>query len=296
MYAATANLLEGARRDRYAVGAFNVYNLEGALAVVGAAVAERSPAILQIHPRALDHGGMPLVALCLAATQAADVPIGIHLDHSTRPAEIEAALAAGIASVMADGSHLPYAQNLAFTREMAVVAHRRGAFVEAELGRLAGTEDNLTVAEYEARLTEPGEAATFVAETGVNGLAICIGNVHGHYHGAAQLDFDRLAAIRAAVPVPLVLHGASGLPESLVHRAIALGITKLNVNTELRDAYLLALHTRVEGELKSELVDLMQNAVEAMQAVVATKLHLFGSSGRSPASEQWSADPQASSP
>jgi tagatose 1,6-diphosphate aldolase GatY/KbaY len=236
--------------------------------------------MLQIHPSALAHGGAPLLALCIEAARGAGVPCAVHLDHSPSPDAIRAALDTGVASVMADGSHLPYEENLAFTAAMAGLAHARGAAVEAELGRLAGTEDGLTVPEYEAKLTDPDQAADFVARTGVDTLAVCIGNVHGHYRGTPQLDFARLERLRWRVPIPLVLHGASGLAASMVRRAIELGVCKLNVNTELRDAYLSALTDGVTAGERPDLLDLMQAATDAMQVVVAAKLRLFGSAGK----------------
>lgn len=281
MLTSTIKLLNAARAGGYAVGAFNVYNLEGARAVVAAAEAERSPAMLQILPSALKHGGPPLVALCLAAAREASVPMAVHLDHSASPDDIQAALAAGLTSIMADGSHLPYADNVAFTRQMVELVHERGGTVEAELGRLTGTEDGLTVPEYESKLTDPDQAAAFVAQTGIDALAVCIGNVHGRYRGEPRLDFQRLDAIRGAVSVPLVLHGASGLPEAMVRRAIELGVCKFNVNTEVRQAYLGALKDRLDSPQTPDLLDLMQCAAAAMQAVVSTKLRLFGSVGKS---------------
>lgn len=281
MLTSTTALLQAARAGGYAVGASNVYNLEGACAVVAAAEAARSPAMLQIHPSALKHGGQPLIALCLAAARQATFPMAVHLDHSTAADDdIGQALAAGITSIMADGSHLPYSENVAFTREMVAVAHAQGAAVEAELGRLSGTEDDLTVPEYEARLTDPTQAADFVAQTGIDALAVCIGNVHGRYRGEPHLDFARLAAIQTAVPVPLVLHGASGLPEPLVRRAIELGVCKFNVNTEVRQAYVSALEAFLASSSSSDLLALMRNTTAAMQDVVAAKLQLFGSAGR----------------
>ncbi|MGH2410633.1 MAG: class II fructose-bisphosphate aldolase, partial [Chloroflexota bacterium] len=168
----------------------------------------------------------------------------------------------------------------AFTGGMADLAHARAAAVEAELGRLTGTEDDITVAEHAARLTDPAQAADFVARTGVDALAVCIGNVHGQYRGEPRLDFPRLAAIRAAVTIPLVLHGASGLPEPLVRRAIAAGVCKFNVNTEVRAAYLDALRAAMHGDESPDLLEVMTRATKAMQAVVSTKLHLFGSTDR----------------
>jgi tagatose 1,6-diphosphate aldolase GatY/KbaY len=278
MLSTTIELMKAARENGYALGAFNVYNLEGVRAVGAAAEMEHSPAIVQIHPSAFRHGGIPLVALCLSAAREASVPMAVHLDHSSSPDDIREVLVAGLNSIMADGSRLPYAENIAFTREMADLTHKHEGTVEAELGRLAGTEDGLTVEEYEARLTDPDQAADFVAQTGTDALAVCIGNIHGRYRGEPRLDFDRLRAIRKAVSVPLVLHGASGLPEDMVSRSIELGVSKFNVNTELREAYLGALKDRL-GE-SPDLLGVMQSAVEAMQAVVRSKLQLFGSVGK----------------
>jgi tagatose 1,6-diphosphate aldolase GatY/KbaY len=280
MLAAMTTLLRDAMAGDYAIGAFNIYNLEGVRAVVSAAEAKRSPAMLQLLPSALQHGGQPLVALCLAAAQNAAVPIAVHLDHSATAADIQCALAAGLTSVMADGSHLPYSENIAFTRRMVMLAGAHQAAVEAELGRLTGTEDGLTIPEYEAKLTDPAQAADFIAQTGIEALAVCIGNVHGRYGSEPRLDFDRLAAIRQAVTVPLVLHGASGLPEAMVHRSIALGVHKFNVNTEVREAYVQALRERLQALKSADLLDVMQSAETAMQAVVAEKLQLFGSVGK----------------
>ncbi|HJZ45670.1 MAG TPA: class II fructose-bisphosphate aldolase [Roseiflexaceae bacterium] len=280
MLTSTIDLLDAAGTGGYAIGGFNVYNLEGVRAVVAAAEAERSPALLQVHPSALEHGGAPLIALCLEAARGAGVPFAVHLDHSDSPDAIRAALDAGVASIMADGSHLPFEENLAFTAAMAWLGHARGAAVEAELGRLAGTEDGLTVPEYAAHLTDPDQAADFVSRSGVDALAVCIGNIHGHYRGEPILDFARLERLRRSVPVPLVLHGASGLPAPMVRRAIELGVCKLNVNTEVRDAYLGALAERMAAGARPDLLDLMRGATDAMRAVVAAKLRLFGSAGK----------------
>jgi tagatose 1,6-diphosphate aldolase GatY/KbaY len=279
MLTPTLTLLTAAEAGGFAVGAFNVYNLEGVKAVVGAAEAERSPAMLQVHPTALAYGGAPLIALCLAAARAAAVPIAVHLDHSSGAEDIRAALEAGASSIMADGSHLDYAANVAFTREMAGLAHARGAAAEAELGRLSGSEDGLTVEEYEAKLTDPAQAAAFLAATGADMLAVCIGNVHGRYRGEPRLDFERLDAIRRSVAAPLVLHGASGLPADQIARAIGLGVRKLNVNTEVREAYLSALKGALATPQPPDLIELLEGTVAAMRTVVAEKLRVFGSAG-----------------
>lgn len=281
MLSSTSELLQTARSHGYAIGAFNVYNLEGVRAVVAAATASSSPAMLQIHPSALGFGGAPLVALCLEAARSAVVPIAVHLDHSTSSDDIQAALAAGMPSIMADGSHLSYDENLAFTREMTTLAHAKGAVVEAEIGRISGSEDSLTVAEYEAKMTDPTQAADFIQATQVDALAVTIGNVHGKYQGEPKLDFERLTAIRQSVNVPLVLHGASGLPETMIHRSIDLGVCKFNVNTEVRQAYLRTLKESLNAPDALDLLELMERAIAAMQEVISTMLQRFGSVGRS---------------
>jgi tagatose 1,6-diphosphate aldolase GatY/KbaY len=280
MLSSTLELLETARRNVYAIGAFNVYNLEGVKAVVGAAEALESPAMLQIHPSSLKSGGSPLVALCLEAARAAKVPISVHLDHSNSAAAIKTALEAGITSIMADGSHLPYHENLSFTKEMTLLSHRYGAAVEAEIGRISGTEDGLSIAEKEAKMTDPDQAVEFVAATNVDALAVTIGNVHGEYRTAPRLDFDRLAKIRKLVSIPLVLHGASGLPAEMISKSIALGVCKFNVNTEVRQAYLRSLKTQLDTPKLPDLLDLTSEAIDAMQTIVQEKLELFGSVGK----------------
>ena len=276
MLSSTIELLHTARRNAYAIGAFNIYNLEGVQAVVDAASLLESPAMLQLHPSALKYGGSPLVALCLEAARSSKVPIAVHLDHSMSLEDIQTALSAGMSSIMADGSHLPYLENLAFTREMTQLAHTSGAVVEAEIGRISGTEDGLTITEKEAKMTDPSQAAEFVRETQVDALAVTIGNVHGKYQSEPKLDFERLAAIRKEVDVPLVLHGASGLPETMICQSIQLGVCKFNVNTEVREAYLDVLKSA--NSLSSpDLLDLMQHAIAAMQVVVSEKLQMFGS-------------------
>ena len=280
MLAQTRDILRRAADDGYAVGAFNVYNLEGVRAVVSAAEDSRSPVMLQLHPGALTLGGGPLVALCMQAAREASVPVAVHLDHSASRDDIQGALDAGLASIMADGSHLPYEQNIEFTRDIAGLVHRQSGFVEGELGRLSGTEDDLSVPENLAKLTDPVQAADFISRTGLDALAVCIGNVHGRYRSEPRLDFERLSAIREAVPVPLVLHGASGLPVGMVRRSIKLGVCKLNVNTEVREAYLGTLKKQLQEPKPPDLVKLMQSAIEAMKEVVLAKIELFGSSGK----------------
>ena len=278
MLTSTKSLLQMAEDGGFAIGAFNVYNLEGAMAVVAAAESQASPAMLQIHPASLEFGGRPLIALCIAAAQSASVPMSVHLDHSAERSDIERVLEIGINSIMADGSPLDYESNVAFTRDVTEMVHYNDGTVEAELGRLSGTEDNTVVAEYDAKLTDPEQAADFVKRTGVDSLAVCIGNVHGRYTGWPTLDFGRLESIRESVSVPLVLHGASGLPEDMIKKSIELGVRKFNVNTEVRTAYVESFANELEGFTRPDLLDLMDSAVDAMKNVVTEKLRLFGAS------------------
>mmetsp|Transcript_35765 Transcript_35765/g.89858 ORF Transcript_35765/g.89858 Transcript_35765/m.89858 type:complete len:376 (-) Transcript_35765:29-1156(-) len=275
----TASIMAAAAAGRYAVGAFNVYDLVGASAVVAAAEECGSSVMLQIHPAALRSpvGGAALAAGCLALAKRAAVDVTLHLDHALAE-QWEDALRLGFDSVLVDGSNLSYEDNLALTARAVEVCHARGLAVEAEIGRLSGTEDGLTVAEVEAKMTDPTQAAQFVAATGVDLLAVCIGNVHGRYPPAGpQLDLDRLRRIRAAVPphVGLVLHGASGVPAHLVRECIALGVVKFNVNTEVRAAYLDAIRDPAAASL--DLAQLQEAAQARMAEVVRDKLALFGS-------------------
>jgi tagatose 1,6-diphosphate aldolase GatY/KbaY len=280
MLTSLSELLQDAQASNYAVGAFNVYNLEGIKAVLSAAEAEQSPVILQLHPNAFRFHGNPLLVACLEAAKGSHVPTLVHLDHATKAADIQWALEHGIPSIMADGSQGSPSENVDFTRQMAFLARQHGAGIEAELGRLSGSEDGLSIPDYESRLTDPQMAINFVEQTGVDALAVCIGNVHGHYSGEPKLDFDRLECIQNLVRVPLVLHGASGLSEALVHRAIDLGVRKINVNTEVREAYVAALSTFLQKETKPDLLDILNGVIQAMQIVVVSKLRLFRSNGR----------------
>jgi tagatose 1,6-diphosphate aldolase GatY/KbaY len=280
MLADTGRLLIHARENGYAVGAFNIYNLEGATAVVQAAEEQRSPVILQLLPSALQIGGRPLVIMCLEMGRTASIPVAVHLDHCSSVEIITLALESGCSSVMADGSALDYQANITFTLDVVEKAGRSNAAVEAELGRLSGEEDGLRVAEYQACMTDPEQAADFARKTSIAALAVCIGNMHGSYPRPPRLDFERLAAIARRVSVPLVLHGTSGLPDAMIHQAMALGVCKFNVNTEIRSAYIKAMATAFSTSAKIELIDLMCASVEAMKMVVRSKIKLFCSADK----------------
>lgn len=282
MLATTHTLLEKARLGGYAVGAFNIYNLEGASAVVQTAEEMRSPVILQILPSALAVGKKPLVSLCLEMARSAEIPVAVHLDHCSNTETILYALECGFSSVMADGSELSFEDNAAFTKNIvAAVNSRPGtATVEAELGKLSGSEDGISVSHREASMTSPDEAAMFVEKTGIDALAVCIGNIHGNYPSEPELDFDRLRAIAKKVTIPLVLHGTSGLPDEMVLQSIQLGVCKFNVNTELRHAYLDTLKKLCAVNYHTELIEIIQYSIESMKNPIRSKITLFKSTNK----------------
>ena len=273
MLASFPTLLADRRARRAAVGAFTSYDLETATAVLSAAEEAGAPVILLVSREAFaSPGGPQLVTALRAVAEAARVPCCMQLDHVADLELMVAALELGCGALMADGSRLPLDENRALVGEAVALASRRGAHVEAELGHVAGGEDVAEATEA-GQLTDPAAAARFVEETGAACLAVSIGNVHGAYAQPPRLDWARLEAVRDATSVPLSLHGASGIPDADLRRAISLGIAKVNVNTELREAYLATseehLHSARNG---SRLLELHERQREAVKAVAAAKL------------------------
>jgi len=274
---AISDMLREARSVGRAVGAFNIYNIEGALAVRRAVDSVGLPALVQLHPASMEFGGTALIAACKdVAASATGAPMLVQLDHSSSEAYIRMALAAGVDGVMADGSHLPLDENERWTAAMAALAHADGAAVEAELGKLAGEEDGLSVDLLDAKMTDPATVASFLAATNVDALAVTIGNVHGKYAvNPPVLDWARLDAVRTeAGDLPLVLHGASGLPEAMIARAIAAGVCKFNVNTEVRAAARAATAEAAAGG--SDVLAMMKVSTDAMATIVEAKMRCFG--------------------
>jgi tagatose 1,6-diphosphate aldolase GatY/KbaY len=232
----TKKMLEDARRNGYAVGAFNVENLEMVMAVVAAAEELRAPVILQTTPSTVRYSSLDyLKAMVKVAARRAGVPVAIHLDHGESFDMAMAALRAGYTSVMIDGSHSVFEENVALTLRVAQAARAMGVPVEAELGKVGGKEDDTDGGD--GGYTVPAEAAEFAVRTGVDSLAVAIGTAHGVYKGVPRLDVDRLSQIAALVDIPLVLHGASGVPDDAVRDCISRGVAKVNFATELRIAY-----------------------------------------------------------
>ena len=232
----SATMLAGARSGGYAVGAFNVENMEMVKAVIAAAEELSAPVMLQTTPSTVQYGTLETYRAIVAAEAAkASVPVCLHLDHGSSFELAARAIHAGYTSVMIDGSHESFEDNIAISKKVADMANACGIPVEAELGKVGGKEDDLE-SEGDAN-TDPAEAAEFVKRTGVTSLAIGIGTAHGFYVGTPVLDKKRVSDIREVVSVPLVLHGASGLSDDDVRECVRRGICKVNFATELRAAY-----------------------------------------------------------
>lgn len=233
----TKQMLLDAQNGYYAVGAFNVENMEMVLAVLEAAEELKSPVIMQTTPSTVKYAGLDFyLANVKAAAERAAVPVAMHLDHGSSFGLAMQALRTGYTSIMIDGSHESFEDNIAVTKAVADACAPSGIPVEAELGKVGGKEDDLDGGEGNG-YTDPEEAREFVERTGASSLAVAIGTAHGLYKGEPKLDQERLSEIRKVVSVPLVLHGASGVPDEAVREAVSRGICKVNYATELRIAY-----------------------------------------------------------
>ncbi len=238
----TKYLLLDAQAKGYAVPAFNIHNAETIQAILEVCSEMRSPVILAGTPGTFKHIALEeIYALCSAYSTTYDMPLALHLDHHESLEDITRKVNAGVRSAMIDGSHFPFAENVRLVKSVVDFCHARDCSVEAELGRLGGVEDDMSVDAESAFLTDPQEAKRFVELTGVDSLAVAIGTAHGLYSKTPKIDFQRLAEIREVVDVPLVLHGASDVPDDYVRRTIELGVCKVNVATELKIAFAAAV-------------------------------------------------------
>lgn len=297
-------ILASATAGKYGVGAFNIHNLESLQAVVTAAREENSPVIVAVTPSAIKYAGLTnLAKIVKTAAENASVQMSLHLDHGKGVEIITKCVDAGFTSVMIDGSHMDFEENVSLTKKVIELAHVKGVSVEAELGRLAGVEE-VSVEEKEAILTDPEAAKEFVERTNVDALAVAIGTSHGAYKfkGEPKLDFKRLTEIREKVDVPLVLHGASGvpawiiekatiygaqlagakgMPDESIKQAVRLGIAKINIDTDLRLAFTATIReVLATTPTQFDPRKILGPAREAMKDVVKNKMRLFGSSDK----------------
>ncbi len=274
-------LLDKAHKEGYAVGAFNVNTMEQCQAIITAAEETRSPVIIQASQGGLKYAGVKMIsAMVKALAEDTDIPIALHLDHGTDFKQIMLCLRHGFTSVMIDASKLPLQGNIDTTKKVCEIAHAVGVSVEAEIGKIGGTEDDVTVTEREATFTDPDEAEKLVNETGVDSLAIAIGTAHGPYKGEPKLDFVRLKKIKKKLNMPIVLHGSSGVPEDSIRKAVSLGVNKINIDTDIRLSFNAAVRDFIG---KSDAYDprkIITPARDAMKETIKTKMIMFGSAGK----------------
>lgn len=276
------NLLEDARKGGYAVPAFNIHNLETVQVVVEAANELNSPVILAATPGTVGYAGEDyLINIMKAAAKNSNVPIAYHLDHHEDVEAIERSIKLGSKAVMIDASALPYEENIAKVKSVVDFAKKYDVSVEAELGKLVGVEDDLVVDESESQLTDPELANDFVERTGIDSLAVAIGTAHGLYKSEPNIDFERLEKIEKKVDVPLVLHGASDVPDETVKRCIELGICKVNIATELKIAFSDQLKKYLkENPEANDPRKYMKDAKASMKELVKKKILLCNSNDK----------------
>ena len=277
----TTELLKNAQEGHYAIGAFNVENMEMVMAVISAAEELQAPDILQTTPSTIKYAGLDYyLANAKVAAERASVPVAMHLDHGSSFDLAMKALRVGYTSIMIDGSHESYEDNIALSKAVVDACSPSQIPVEAELGKVGGKEDDLDGGEVSA-YTDPIEAKIFVERTGVSSLAVAIGTAHGLYKGEPKLDLERLSEIREVVSVPLVLHGGSGIPDETIIESIKRGICKVNYATELRIAYSEGVK-KVLNE-NPETIDPKKYGAEGLKCVkefVKDKIMVCGCNGK----------------
>ena len=298
-------ILNKADFGTYAVGAFNINNMEILQAIIEAAEAERSPVIIAVSEGAIEYAGIDYIfSMVKTAADSTDIPVALHLDHGKNFKVILSCIRHGFTSLMIDASKMPLEENIAETKRVVELAHPLEISVEAELGRLQGVEDNVSVSERDAILINPEEAKRFVEETGVDSLAPAIGTSHGafKFKGKAELDFERLRRTKQLTKIPLVLHGASSVPEEILERAtrygakipgakgvpateivkaIECGINKVNIDTDIRLTLTAAIREVLsESPEQFDPRKILGPARDSMCEVVRAKMKLLGSSGK----------------
>ena len=274
-------LLDRAHKEGYAVGAFNVNTMEQCQAIITAAEKTSSPVIIQASQGGIKYAGVEmLAAMVRTLANQTNIPVALHLDHGTDFKQIMLCIRNGFTSVMIDASKKPLEGNIETTKLICEIAHAVNVSVEAEIGKIGGTEDNVTVSEREATFTDPDEAEELVKKTGIDSLAIAIGTAHGPYKGEPKLDFDRLKVIKERLNMPIVLHGSSGVPEDSIKKAVSLGVNKINIDTDIRLAFSRAVRDFVASSDAYDPRKIIGPAREAMIEVISEKMIMFGSAGK----------------
>jgi tagatose 1,6-diphosphate aldolase GatY/KbaY len=280
--ASSKTILKKAQEGNFAVGAFNAENMEMVQAIIEAAEELQSPVIIQTTPSSVSYAGLKMYYNMVSAeAENATVPIVLHLDHGNSFQLCKEAVEAGYTSIMIDGSKLAYDENIELSKSVVQFSAKAGVEVEAELGTVGGKEDNHEVTGKDILYTNPLQAVEFVEKSGIQSLAIAIGSAHGFYKGIPKLDFERLKEIQMAVTIPLVLHGASGIPDEMVRHSIELGICKVNYATELRAAFTKGVRKVIEND--NTLIDPKKyNAAgrEEVKKLVKEKMQICNSQGK----------------
>ena len=267
-----------ADKGNYCIPAFNVYNTETIMGIIDAAEEKKAPVIIQIYPRLLNEEvGFYLCPAIVAAAHRASVPICFHLDHGPSEWEVTRALRWGFTGIMLDGSVHDFAKNVEMTKHIVDTCAAVGIGVEGEIGHVGSVNDDAM-----DEFTSPEEAADFVKQTGVTCLAVLVGNAHGHYKKPPKLDIERIKAIREATGgTPLVLHGGSGIPDDQVKAAIAAGIRKMNIGTDVCCAFADGTKEALDDPKRSLAIDLfMKNAIKTVKELAISKIELTGADGK----------------
>lgn len=287
MLVSLQQLVKKAQTGGFALGAFNTENLETTLGIIRAAVDVHSPVVIQVSETTIEYAGVkPITHIVetIAKNAAVDVPVALHLDHGKKFWSIAECIHAGFTSVMMSASDMPLDENIALTKQAVDYAHARGVWAQGELGRVRASDDYIATIHREEYLTDPAQAKIFVDATKVDTLAVAIGNVWGVEKlskGPPPLDESRLKAIHKLIPnIPLVLHGASGLPKKQIDLARANGVSIINIDTELRCAFTTQLRATLdEDKRRYDPREVLEPSINAVRDLVAEKLTMFGSAG-----------------
>ncbi len=285
MLISAKKILTEAQENGYAVGAFNTVNLETTWAIMEAAAEKHSPVIVQMTEKTFQYGGghaMYQLVKNIADFYFPDIPLAIHLDHGRNAAVVREALAIGFKSVMMDASTLPYEENQATTAAIVREAHTKGATVQGELGNVPykGEVSDMEHIDWDKFMTNPAQADAYVRTTGIDTLAVGIGNAHGSFPERPEPDFARLAAIRERIKIPIVLHGASDWEGQQVLNAISLGVACFNVETATKTAFINTLRETLPTNEAIDIRKILMPARESFCSAVKAKMDLFGSTGK----------------
>ncbi len=276
------SLLDAAEAGNYAVGAFNASNMEFCQAIVEAATEMEAPVIIQASQGAIKYAGLDFITTMVQTAAAkTKIPVALHLDHGTDFNTIISCIRRGFTSVMFDGSHYEKEENIARTKEIVKIARAVGVSVEGEIGKIGGVEDDISVDERDAMLTPVPDAIEFFRATGVDALAMSFGTAHGHYKATPKLAFDRIEAVHKETGAYLVMHGGSGVPDADVRQGIGLGMRKVNIDTELREAFLEEMRRQLADQPKEiDPRKILGPAKNLLKVKLKEKIQLFGAAGQ----------------